>query len=62
MHSLLLGVTKQLFDLWLSAESKDKDYYIGSKVLINVCALLNIIHIETTYNTFTAQLEKKRML
>ena len=35
MHSVLLGVTKQLLDLWLSTESKDKDYYIGNKVLSN---------------------------
>lgn len=34
MHSLCLGVTKSLMNLWLNAENRGKEFFLGSKVQI----------------------------
>ncbi|KAL3987097.1 organic solute transporter subunit alpha [Sarotherodon galilaeus] len=32
MHSVLVGVTKQLFGLWLNSENSMKDWYVGQQI------------------------------
>lgn len=32
MHSVCLGVTKSLINLWLNAENRGKEFFLGSKV------------------------------
>lgn len=34
MHSVCLGVTKSLMNLWLNAENRGKEFFLGSKVQI----------------------------
>ena len=35
MHSVCLGVSKSLLNLWLNAENRGKEFFLGSKVQIN---------------------------
>lgn len=35
MHSVCLGVTKSMIHLWLNAENRGKEFFLGSRVTLN---------------------------
>ncbi|XP_068696424.1 uncharacterized protein [Montipora foliosa] len=42
MHSVCLGVTKSLLNLWLNAENRGKEFFLGSKISLLNKRLLSI--------------------